>query len=563
MQKFNELKYERIDYEDTKDKVESLIVKLHKCLDYHEYLSIVKEINTIQNHIEEMADYADIRNMRDMNDAYWQEEITYWNINKNKFDALFLSFYEEILSSKFKNQLKEDLPDNFFRVIASQIKTVSSNNDELIKKENELKMQYRTLNKKEAMFDGKPTTIGAISGLFSSKDRAIRKKAHDTVNDFYYANKDEYQRILFEAINIRNAIARNAGFQSYVDYSLYKLKRFGYDYHDIHEFRDSIVKSIVPLGQKMSKWQQEELGLDKLVYYDTVFFTEMPVLRVKGEELLSELKDSFQTVDTDLYKLYIEMLDNGYIDFLPRVSKVNFSITNYLTESAMPVVTGNYKNTYLDLQTTSHEMGHVFQKYCASLEDRNHIISPLLKYPTMEIAEMFSYAMELIMSDKVGNLFKNNDYQKYAFMKIYNFITNLPYICAVDEFQELIYSKKDLKVTDINAIWLKVAKKYHLDKNNKGHVNLDDGGYYYRQSHIFLDPFYYIDYALSYVGAILIWHNSKENLDFFKEVGTVASYYSYKDLIAKYNMPSPFNEEVIASMAKELDSELIKRRILK
>ena len=55
MQKFNELKYERINYEDIKDKVESLIVKLPECLNYHEYLSIVKEINAIQNHIEEMC----------------------------------------------------------------------------------------------------------------------------------------------------------------------------------------------------------------------------------------------------------------------------------------------------------------------------------------------------------------------------------------------------------------------------------------------------------------------------------------------------------------------------
>ena len=121
MQKFNELKYERINYEDTKDKIESLIVKLPQCLDYYEYLSIVKEINAIQNHIEEMADYADICNMRDMDDAYWQEEITYWNTNKNKFDALFLPFYQELLNSKFENQLKEELPDNFFRVIASQL----------------------------------------------------------------------------------------------------------------------------------------------------------------------------------------------------------------------------------------------------------------------------------------------------------------------------------------------------------------------------------------------------------------------------------------------------------
>ena len=94
MLKFNELKYERINYKDTKDKVESLIVKLPECLDYPEYLSIVKEINTIQNHIEEMADYADIQNMRDMNETHWQEEITYWNEFKNKFDALFLPFYQ-------------------------------------------------------------------------------------------------------------------------------------------------------------------------------------------------------------------------------------------------------------------------------------------------------------------------------------------------------------------------------------------------------------------------------------------------------------------------------------
>ena len=139
MQKFNELKYEKIDYEDTKTKVESLIVKLPECLDYPEYLSIVKEINTIQNHIEEMADYADIQNMRDMNETHWQEEITYWNEFKNKFDALFLPFYQELLNSKFENQLKEELPDNFFRVVVSQLKTVNSRNDELIKKKMNLK----------------------------------------------------------------------------------------------------------------------------------------------------------------------------------------------------------------------------------------------------------------------------------------------------------------------------------------------------------------------------------------------------------------------------------------
>lgn len=561
MQKFQDLKYERISLNKTQKQIEKLILILTKSSNYSAYLKIVKKINALQTHIEEMADYADICNMRDMNDEYWKSEIAFWNVNKAKFDILFVPYYQELLNSSFKDKLTLSLPDNFFRIIAFQIKTSNFNNVDLIKKENELKYQYRNLNRKEVLYNGKLITIGALSGLFTSKNRKERKQAHDIINNFYYENKDAYQKILFDLINIRNIIAKNSGFVNYADYSLYKLKRFEYNYCDIRKFRNNIIKYIVPLCQKMSKWQQEELNLSELTYYDTVFFTEMPVLKKTETSLLINLKNSFQTVDSDLGNLYNSMLENGYIDLLPSSSKVNFSITNYLTETEVPVITGNYKNTYLDLQTTTHEMGHAFQKYCASLKDKNYVVSPLLKYPTMEIAEMFSYAMELIMSNRVKNVFDKENYQKYSFIKIYNFVSALPYICAVDEFQEIIYSKKDLVITDINKIWLLVVQKYHLEKNNNGHVNLKDGGYYYRQNHIFLDPFYYIDYALSYVGALLIWQKSDENLDFFKEVGAVASYYSFIDLIDKYNMPNPFSETVIKNISTILEKELVKRKV--
>lgn len=141
-------------------------------------------------------------------------------------------------------------------------------------------------------------------------------------------------------------------------------------------------------------------------------------------------------------------------------------------------------------------------------------------------------------------------------MKIYNLLTNLPYICLVDEFQQKIYSKEDLKQEDIKNTWLKLVKKYHLEKSNSGHINLDDGGYFYRQSHIYLDPFYYIDYGLSYFGAFAIWSNCKDNIELFKEIGEVASYYSFKDLIHKYNMPNPFNKNTVKDLALKLEKEL-------
>jgi M3 family oligoendopeptidase len=286
----------------------------------------------------------------------------------------------------------------------------------------------------------------------------------------------------------------------------------------------------------------------------------MPQTKISGEELLNELKNSFKDVDSDLSALFNNMVDNGYIDLVQRENKVNFSITNYLTESCIPVITGNYKNNYLDVQTTCHEMGHSFQKYCASIKDKEYIVSPLLKYPTMEIAEMFSYSMELIMMKHVENIFNEEDYKKYCFMKIYNLLVSLPYICLVDEFQETIYSKKSLKQEDIRKTWIKLVKKYHLERSNSGHINLDEGGYFYRQSHIYLDPFYYIDYALSYFGAFSIWNESDNNLDVFKEVGSVASYYSFKELIKKYNMPNPFDKNTVEEVSNKLKSELEKER---
>ena len=82
MKKFNDIKYVRPDYESTKEKIDTLITDLKNCSNIEEFLKIVKEINEIQNKIEEMYDYADINNMRALNDEFYKEEIEYWNAFK-------------------------------------------------------------------------------------------------------------------------------------------------------------------------------------------------------------------------------------------------------------------------------------------------------------------------------------------------------------------------------------------------------------------------------------------------------------------------------------------------
>ena len=225
MIKFNDIKYERLDYDKTRIMIANLLDKLTSCDDFECYIEVVKKIIDIQNHIEEMYDYADIRNMRDSEDEYYKNEMDFWNSNKVKFDSLFLPFYAELNNSKYKEQLINFLPFNFFRIIEYQEKITSDSITDLIKAENDLKMQYRNLNKTKIMFDGEEKTISAISGLFSNKDRNIRKKAHDAVNDFYYSKQSEYDNILFELINTRNKIAKQLGFNKACIYRVCINKR--------------------------------------------------------------------------------------------------------------------------------------------------------------------------------------------------------------------------------------------------------------------------------------------------------------------------------------------------
>lgn len=558
MIKFNDIEYIRPDYGEIKKQIEELVRKLDEIKIYDDYLVVFKNIIKIQNHIEEMHDYADIRNMRDSKDKFYCEEISFWNEYKPKFDLLFNPFYKLCIKSEFKDKLKEMVPENFFNTIEVQLKINSDAVVDLQKRENELKMEYRKIFREKILYDGEERNLSYISGFFSNKDRNIRKKAHDAVNDFYYKKQDELDDIFFNLVNIRNEIANKSGYENYSIYSLDKLRRFGYDYNDISKFRDNIKKYILPLCEKLNEWKKEELGIDEICYYDTIYYKEMPELLCYGNEMLDEFGKSLKKIDADLFNFYKAMLDNGYIDLEIRNDKVNFNITNYLSESAVPVITGNFKNSYFDIQTTTHEFGHSYQKYNASKMDKNYIVSSLLKYPTFDIAEMFSYAMELICMNYIDNLFEEKDYKKYCFMKIYNLVSVLPYICLVDEFQEKIYLIENLKKEDLRSIWLDLSKNYGFEKNNEGHVNLNSGGYFYRQSHIIVDPFYYIDYALSYFGAFAIADACTNCLDAFNNIGAVASYYPLNKLTEKYNLSNPFDEEEIKNIAKMLEDKLLK-----
>lgn len=552
---FNDYKYERPDFEDNKSRINSLIELFKSTTNESECLKYFKEIIDIQNTIEELSDYADIRNMRDGSDEFYSAEMDYWNEIKPQYDLLFKPFYLAILSHPCLSSLREVAPENFFNTIEYQLKITNEDTSDLLKRESELKSEYRSIIRERFNYNGEEINLAGFAKYFNSNDASVRENAHNAYNDFFYSHQLELDNIISELVCVRNKIANICGFNNYSEYSIYKLRRFGYNYEDIKKFRDGVIEYFLPINERLKEIQKKNLGVDELHYYDTIFFKDSIELKYHGEELVKEFIKVFYSIDEELGKFFESALSNNYIDLLARKDKVGFAITNYLSKMGLPTVTANYKDTIYDVNVTLHETGHAYQKLNAANKDKNYIVSALLKYPTFDVCEMFSYAMQLIGLDYVDSLFDTDNYQKYVFSFYKDMLTSFPYMALVDEFQESIY-KDNLSGEDIRKKWLELSHKYDQDINNSGHINLDSGSYFYRQSHIFTDPFYYIDYAISYFGAIAIYSKCQDNLEVFNEAASVASYYPLKTIMDKYSIPNPFDLGQVKSMSEMLVKKL-------
>ena len=93
-----------------------------------------------------------------------------------------------------------------------------------------------------------------------------------------------------------------------------------------------------------------------------------------------------------------------------------------------------------------------------------------------------------------------------------------------------------------------------------GHEFLEEGGFWMQKQHIFLFPFYYLDYALAQICAFTYYARSKADKE-----GTWADYYrlcccggrfGYFDTLKYANLPNPFEDGTVKNAIEALKPEL-------
>ena len=135
----------------------------------------------------------------------------------------------------------------------------------------------------------------------------------------------------------------------------------------------------------------------------------------------------------------------------------------------------------------------------------------------------------------------------------------MPWIATIDAFQHWLYTHPDHAPEDRRRAWVAIYRRFHPSVDWSGHEDALDY-LWHRQLHLFLYPFYYIEYGVAQMGALQIWSRALRS-----SAGAVAAYRQalalggsrpLPELFATAGARFGFGEEVMAPLAASLGAAL-------
>ncbi len=353
-------------------------------------------------------------------------------------------------------------------------------------------------------FRGELLPLPRLRKPCSAPDRAEREEAHRALWTWFDGQRDTLDSIFDELVTLRASMASKVGARDFVELGYRRMQRVDYDREDVECFRDEVRRVVVPLVSELRREQGRKLGVDPLMAWDEpVSSPEGSPEPVGGIDGLADAGiEAFDAVHPEIGSFYKKLLAGGFLDLGSRPGKAGGGFCSFLPELKTPFVFSHSGGTWADVKTLVHEVGHAFQGWtCRDMEWGEQ------RHATYESCEIHSMSLEFLAWPQYEAFFGERA-QTVRRKHLVESLAFLPYGVAVDHFQHLVYENPGASPAERHAMWLELEQKY-LPWRNWGDIpHASIGGRWQYQRHIYLRPFYYIDYTLALSCALQFWARS-------------------------------------------------------
>lgn len=556
---FSQLEYVRPDYDKLEAECKKMVEDIKNARTYGDIKEVLEKREKLYSSVSTMTTIAYIRNTLDTTDEFYETEVEYINNREAEAAVAMTEVSKALIECKFTDEINAEYGPEF---LVKEKREVDKFKEELVpymQQEAKLTLRYqKIMATAQIEFDGKTLNLYGIQKYFEHPDRNVRKAAFKAYSDFYHSHEEELEQIFDELVKIRNEMGRALGYENYIPLAYMQQQRSDYGQKEVAAFREQVLKEIVPLCEELYRAQAKRIGVDKLRVYDEKFiFPDGNAIPAGDDEyLVNEARKMYHEMSLETGEFIDFMIKHELMDLKNKPNKASTGYMTFLSDYKAPYVFSCFNQTIFDIQVLTHELGHAFAGYMAMREQNT------LNYYSVstDIAEIHSMAMEQF-SYPYAEWFFGKDADKFRHAHLQEAITFVPFGVAVDEFQHIMYANPDLTPKERTLEWHKLEKKYMPWRDYDGDEFMERGGYWYHKLHIFLYPFYYINYTLTTMGAMELKKRYAENkeqawkdyLALCKAGGST----NYLSLLKLANLSVPFEEGSVAKAISYAKEELL------
>lgn len=542
--KFKDIHYTRPDCEAFRKLAEDNAEKIKNAVSYSEAKKIFLEFDKAESEFFDMGNIAYIRHTIDTSDEFYDKENEFLNEKTPELMPSLLAFSNAVYDSRFKPDFVAEFGEQMFAEIELRRKSFSEKNIPLLQKEARLCNEYeKIIASADILFDGKHLNLYGIMSYFENPDRNVRHDAYKAYSKFYESNEENFERIWDELIKVRTEMGKNLGFENYIPLGYMNQGRTDYDEKDVAAFREQVREELVPFCAKLYEAQAKRIGVDKVKAYDEAYlFNDGNAVPVGDDDfLIEQAREMYHDMSKETGEFVDFMLGHDLLDVKNEPKKASTGYMTGLNSIKAPFVFSCFNHTTGDVQVLTHEFGHAFAGYMAM---RNQPVSTYYSEST-DIAEIHSMSMEQFAYPYAEKFFGDKA-DKFRFSHLQEALTFVPFGVAVDEYQHIVYANPELTPKQRTAEWKKLEEKYMPWREYDDIDFFAKGGWWYHKIHIFLYPFYYINYTLTTMGAMEFkkkMHEDKESawkdyLNLCKVGGSLG----YKETLKYANLSLPFEK---------------------
>jgi len=533
----------------------------------------------IERPIQSGADLeAWLLDLGELNDAVSEEGVRRYvamtcQTDDPELEAAHLAFVREIepkrkpilnelrskyLDSPFRTELDPDRFEVFNRAQENRRHLYRDANVPRETRLAELGQRYqKTIGAMTVTFRGEERTLPQMAPVLEETDRSAREDAWRLVARRRLEDQEALDDLFDQMITTRNEIAAETGFGSYVDYAYRLRERFDYGVEQAEAFQEAVERAVVPAAKRIQESRRQALGLQTLRPWDLAVDPQgrAPLRPFETAEQLAEgVERIVRRIDGELGGQFAFLRQRGLLDLANRKGKAPGGYQTTFELQRLPFIFMNAVGIDDDVRTLLHEAGHAFH----TLACRDQELSEYRDAP-IEFCEVASMTMELLGAPMLDVFYDEADAQRSRRELLEGIILILPWIATVDAFQHWIYRHPGHSRAERAQAWNAILDRFGGIVDWSG-LEEERSHSWHRQLHIFLYPFYYIEYGIAQLGALRIWRRSLEDVSQavhdYRAALALGGSKPLPTLFETAGAPFDFSSETIRPLIEAIETEL-------